>query len=305
MNLYYQGTDITGYVRMRSCVVRDSAGERCDSLKIELDDAKTWIGWGPQEDDKIRVTHGGYDSGTLFLHTILPENGVYTLLATALPCGARKKEYRSFTGKSLEEIMRSCGMVSGMGYALFGLDGRITIPYIQQENEGCAAFLRRLLQAEGAELKCVNGKYTGIGILYAQELPASQSLELTPSTDKAEYRRSGNSLRSLTVRTPYGSATATDAAVSSSHSRTVRNDLPARDSAQAGRWARGLLLAENRKCESLTLETAFNIGFTSMTRINITGSTDATGEWLVQEAEHDFINLTSRAVLHRCIRSIQ
>lgn len=305
MNLYYQGTDITRYVRMRSCVVRDSAGERCDSLKIEFDDAKSWIGWGPREDDEIRITHGGYDSGTLYLNTVLPENGVYTLLATALPCGARRKEYRSFTGKSLEEILRACGMASGMNYALFGVDGRITIPYIQQENEGCAAFLRRLLQAEGAELKCVNGKYTGIGILYAQDLTPSQCLELTPTTEKAEYRRGGNSLRALTVRTPYGSATATDEAVPSSHSRTVRNDLPVKDSAQAGRWARGLLLAENRNSESLTLETAFNIGFTAMTRIDITGNTDATGDWLVQEAEHDFINLTSRAVLRRCIRSIQ
>ena len=305
MNLYYQGTDIAKYVRMRSCVVRDSAGERCDSLKIEFDDAQIWTGWGPQEDDEIRITHNGYDSGILYLNTILPENGVYTLVAGALPCRARKKEYRSFTGKSLEEILRSCGMATGMSYALFGLDGRITIPYIQQENEGCAAFLRRLLQMEGAELKCVNGKYAGIGISYAQDLPASQSIELNPNSDKTEYRRNGNALRSLTVRTPYGSATATDMNVPSSHARAVRNDIPARDSVQAGRWARGLLLGENRKSESLTLEMAFNIGFTAMARVDITGTTDATGEWLVQEAEHDLINLTSRAVLRRCIRSIE
>ena len=305
MNLYYQGTDITRYVRMRSCVVRDSAGERCDSLKIEFDDAKTWNEWGVQEDDEIRVTHNGYDSGILYLNTVLPENGVYTLLATALPCRARKKEYRSYAGKRLEEILLSCGMASGMGYALFGLDGRISVPYIQQENESCAAFLTRLLQMEGAVLKCVNGKYTGIGILYAQDLTPSQSLELGPNSEKAEYRRGGSSLRSLTVRTPYGSATAKDINVPSTHARQVRNDVPARDSVQAGRWARGLLLGENRKSESLTLETAFNIGFTAMTRIDITGSTDATGEWLVQEAEHDLINLTSRAVLRRCIRSIE
>lgn len=305
MNLYYQGTDITKYVRMRSCVVRDSAGERCDSLKIEFDNAQTWYGWGPQEDDEIRVTHNGYDSGILYMNTVLPEDGLFTLIATALPCRARRKEYRSFTGKTLEEILLACGMASGMKSALFGLDGRTGIPYIQQENEGCAAFLRRLLQMEGAELKCVNGKYTGIGIAYAQELAPSQCLEVTATSEKTEYRRSGNALRSLTVRTPYGSATATDTNVPSSHTRTVRNDLPARNSVQAGRWARGLLLAENRKIESLTLETAFNIGFTAMTRVNITGTTDATGEWLVQEAEHDLINLTSRAVLHRCIRSIE
>ena len=76
-------------------------------------------------------------------------------------------------------------------------------------------------------------------------------------------------------------------------------DVPARNDIQAARWARGILTHRNRKWETLTLETEFDAGFTAMARIDVTGGTDADGRWLIDEAEHDFIAETSRAVLMR------
>lgn len=305
MELYYQGKDITSKIQVRGCVARDAAGRRSDSLKIELDNAVNWHRWGPQVDDQIRVLHGSYDTGTMYLHSVLPEDGKYTILASSLPCRARRHEYRSFSGKSIEDIIRICAMVSGMGYQLFGIESKRTIPYIQQENEGCAAFLNRFLALEGAALKCINGKYTAIGIQYAQARPPHQTIEISASRRGFEYNKSGERIRSLTVRTPYGSATATDTAAQGTAAQLVLNDLPVRDSIQAGRWARGLLLSKNRFCEAAVIQSEFNVGFTAMTRIDITGNTEASGEWLIEEAEHDFINLTSTARMHRCVRTIQ
>lgn len=305
MKIIYQGKDISRFVRVRSCVVRDSSGERCDSLKIQFENAGAWYRWGPEEDDQIRVTHNDYDSGILYLNSIIPEDGKYSILATSLPCKARRKENRSFSGKTVEDIVRTCAMSSGMDFALYGIDGTAVIPYILQEDESAAAFLNRFLTLEGAVLKCVNGKYAAIGILYAQRQKAGQKLEITAKQRSSDYQRSGETVKALTIRTPYASATATDIAVPTGHSRIVRNDLPARNSIQAGRWARGTLLDINRKCESIRVGSRFNSGFTAMTRVDITGGTDADGEWLIKEAEHDFINLTSTVVMHRCVTTIQ
>lgn len=305
MNLIYQGKDITKYVRIRSCVMRDTSGERCDSLKIQFENAGTWYRWGPEEDDEIRVTHNGYDSGILYLNTVIPKDGRYSILASSLPCKARRKENRSFSGKSIEQILRACAAGSGMDFKLYGIDGSAVIPYIQQEDESAAAFLHRLLTLEGAALKCVNGKYAAIGILYAQKQQAGQKLEITAKQRSSDYQRSGETVKILTIRTPYAASAAEDKAVPNNHSRIVRNDLPARNNVQAGRWARGTLLDINRKCESLRVESGFNSGFTAMTRVDVTGGTDADGAWLIKEAEHDFINLTSRVVMHRCVTTIQ
>ena len=56
MEVYYQGTDITDMVRVNSCIVRDTAGGRCDSLEIEFGNAAGWYSWGPEEDNKIICT---------------------------------------------------------------------------------------------------------------------------------------------------------------------------------------------------------------------------------------------------------
>lgn len=304
VEVYYQGKGITDYVQVRSCVARDTSGGRCDSLEIEFENSAAWYGWQPEEDDQIVIAQGAYDTGIMYLNTVLPEEGRYRILATALPCLARKRQYRSFTGKTIEEIMRACGMETGMDFAIYGIDGLAAIPYIQQENESAPAFLNRFLTWEGARLKCVNGKYTAIGIQFAQERAAHQTIEITPQQSGTQYKRCGVKDRSVTVKTPYASATATDTEVPGGYAQ-ITLDLPARNAIQAGRWARGALLDRNRQCECLTIESEFNPGFAALTRIDITGGTDATGAWLVEEAEHDLINLSSRAKLFRVIDTIQ
>lgn len=306
MRIYYEGVDITEHdrVQVRSCTTRDTCGGRCDSLEIEFENSAAWYGWKPQEDDKIIVTNGSYNTGIMYLNTILPEEGRYRILATSLPCNARKKQYRSFIGKTIEEIMHACGVVTGMDFAVYGIDGKTVIPYIQQEYESSPAFLNRLLTWEGAKLKCVNGRYTAIGILFAQSREAHQTIEITPQQSGTQYKRCGVRTRSIAIKTPYCGATATDIDVSSAYEQ-ITLGLPARNDIQAGRWARGLLLDKNRQCESLTIESEFNPGLEAMTRIDVEGGTDADGQWLIEDVEHDLFNLSSKAKLYRCISTIQ
>lgn len=305
MEIYYQGTEITSMVRLRKCIVRDTAGGRCDSVEIEFENAAGWYRWGPKEDDRIVVANNGYDSGVMYVNTIIPENGRFRIVAAALPCAARAKANKSFYQKSIEDIMRICAAAVGMGFRICGIDGTAVIPYIEQDNEGCAAFLDRLLSAEGAVLKCVDGKLTAIGIEYAQGLKAVQKISLSANQSGAQYRRCGTAYKGLTVRTPFASASAEDIAVDSSHVRMTVGDLPALDNVQAGRWARGRLLSLNRQCESVTAESDFNASLTAMVRVDIEGDTDANGEWLVDSVEHDIYNGRTSAVLRRCIWTIQ
>lgn len=304
MEIYYQGVNITRYVQVRKCVVRDVGGGRCDSLEIEFENAAGWYRWGPEEDDKIIVAQNGYDTGIMYLNTILPEEGHYRIWASALPCAARKKENRSFTGKTIEDIMRACGMATGMQFALYGIDGNTKIPYIQQENESAASFLQRLMMWEGAALKCANGRYNAVSIAYAQDRPALRTVEITAKQRGAEYRRNGAKYRSVTIKTPYAQATAEDTLAPETHAK-ITLDLPARNNIQAGRWARGVLVNHNRQTETLQIESEFNPGFSAMARLDVLSATDAAGEWIVEEAEHDLYNKTSRAKLYRCIRTVK
>lgn len=304
MEIYYQGTDITDMVQTRKCIVRDCVGERCDSLELEFENAAGWYLWEPKEDDMVLVSHNGYDSGTMYVNTILPTDGKFRIFATALPCRARRAGNESFVGQTLEAIISSCALSDGMEPKLYGLDGSLRYPYLERVNEWRASFLGRLLSMEGAMLKCVNGRYAAISLDYAQNLDPWQVIELLSDRGGAQYRKEGTLARSLTVRTPFADAAASDTSASDTGEHIILTDLPATDNLQAGRWARAKLLQQNRKCELLTMRSSFDPGFASLIRIDITGDTAANGEWLVEEAEHDLVNEKTSVRMRRCIRTI-
>lgn len=303
MEIYYQGTDITSLVHTRKCIVRDTAGERCDSIDVVFDDAAGWMRWGPREDESIRIRRGGYDSGDMYIVNVVPEDSYYRIIAASLPCRARAQGYGSYYKKTLEEIMRSCAALSGMDFKLYGIDGKTEIPYIERDNEGCAAFLSRLLALEGAALKCVNGRYAAIGYDYAQARKAVQTMPMEPG--KALYCRSGETYRGITVKTPHTSASAEDLSVPVSHAWLTTGRLPALTNVQAGRWARGELYRLNRACEHVLAESDFNSSMTAMVRVDIECTGDENGTWLVESAEHDLVDLKTKVILRRCIDSIR
>ena len=103
---------------------------------------------------------------------------------------------------------------------------------------------------------------------------------------------------------PFAKASAYDSSVDGDNQPVVTT-LPALDGAQAGRWARGLLLNHNRQAEELNMSMEFNAGLTAFARIDIESDTDANGEWVVDETEHDLILLKSTARLFRCITTIR
>ena len=304
MELYYEGVNITKDVQISSAKGRDVSGGRSDSLELVLENAQDWYRWKPQADDRIELVHDGYSTGVLFLNAIAPEGDTYRIFATSAKAAARRKENAAFEGKTLEDIMKLCAAKCEMDHRIFGLDGHTFYSYIQRMDEGSAAFLERIAQLEGAVLKTYSGRFTMIGVLAAQQLPALETVELTAKQTGSSYQRLDNArLKTITVKTPYACATATDTAVSKGENKIVCA-LPARDPATAGRWARGLLLSLNRKTERLTMEGTFRSGWTAMGRIDVAGATQATGSWMIDEVEHDFVNGTSRAALFRCMDTV-
>lgn len=304
MQLFYEGTDITRDVDVVKCIHRDVSGGRCDSIEIELEHAAAWYRWKPQRDDVMEVQKDGYSTGILFLNTILPTAGKYRIIATSLPSTSRRKTYAVYEDMRISDIVASCAAECGMDSALFGIDNDITYPYLMRQKEGAPAFLSRILKYEGAVLKSLNGRLTAISIEYAQGMAATQTIKITADQVGTYYlRRDDIKLAGITIKTPYATGGAEDADAPYGQ-RELFTDHPATDSAQAARWARGLLLCHNRTAEELTVNMEFNPGMTAMTRIDIESATDADGQWLIDEVEHDFFRKTSKAKLLRCVKTI-
>ena len=304
MELIYEGVNITREVQIVSAVCTDVSGGRSDSLDLVLDQAASWYMWKPRRDDRIELTCDGYSTGTMYLGAIAPEGGRFRILATAAKTAARRKRSGSYEGKTLEDILRLCAGECGMEHRIYGLDGRMLYPYLQRQETGAAAFLEKIGMWEGAVLKTYSGRFTMIGLQEAQRLPAAETISISAKQEGVCYqRRNQERMRNMTVRTPFCRVSATDTAAEKGYDRTI-SFLPARDPATAGRWARGMLLSQNRKAERLTIESEFHSGWTAMERIDIVGETDANGKWVIDETVHDFVNRKSRVTLLRCVETV-
>ena len=96
LTLIYEGVDITDDVDIIECVCYDRSGGEADCLNMRLDHADKWFRWGPQKNDRIRVTRSGYDTKMLFLNTIAPEDGTYRIYATGAKSAAFPARYMTF-----------------------------------------------------------------------------------------------------------------------------------------------------------------------------------------------------------------
>ncbi|MBQ6960872.1 MAG: hypothetical protein IJP78_07855 [Clostridia bacterium] len=303
MTLIYKGTDITKQVDIIECVCRDVSGSESDCLNLKVDHADQWFRWGPQKNDTIQVKRNGYDSKTLYLNTVIPEDGAYRILATGAKSVPFSARWQAFEKKTLTAIMGVCAGELGMGAKQFGVNGGITYEYLMRNNMSAPQFLEMLCNREGAVLKTLDGSYTAIGVQYAQGLSPMHEMELDDGQmDSVYIDRRDLSWASVQIKTPFGNGTARDSNAQG-QSRVI-TDITVDNDGHAYRWAKGMLIMHNRKSEMLKIEMDFNPGYTAMVRIDVKSKTDAKGQWIIEEAEQDLVNGRTRAKLYRCITSV-
>ena len=302
ITLLYEGTDISKDVDILECVHKDVSCGACDLLNLKVDHADKWMSWDPQKNDIIRVMRSGYDSMNLYLNTVIPEDGAYRILATgakAMPFPAR---WQSFKDKTYGAIMTMCASECGMIAKNHGA-GNPKYAYVLRENISAPVFMEMLANREGAVLKALDGSFTSIGVLYAQDLSPTQEVQLDSDQMSSTYiDRRDLSWQSVEINTPFGKGKARDSA--SSGLKQIITDIPVDDNAQARRWASGLLLMHNRQSEILEIAMDFNPGYTAMVRIDAKSATAANGQWIIHETEQDLLNGRTKAKLYRCITTI-
>ena len=303
LTLLYEGRDITDDVDIIECVCRDVSGGESDCLNLKVDHADKWFNWNTQKNERIQVLRSGYDTKTMYLNTIVPEDGAYRIFATASKSVPFPQRWQAFEKKTLAAIMGTCAGECGMGARQHGVSGGITYEYLLRDNMSAPVFMEKLVNREGAVLKTLNGNYTAIGVKYAQGLPAMHELELNDDQLDSQYvDRRDLSWASVQIKTMFGSGIARDS--NAKGQNRVLTDIPVDNDAMAYRWAKGILLMHNRQSEILNIEMDFNPGYTAMVRVDVKSNTDAAGQWLIHEVEQNLLDGRTKAKMYRCVNGI-
>jgi len=299
MEFYINGVEVAQETHITQAVIYDEGGNSCDAAKMVMGNVALWNSWGPKPGDRARIKEGSLDTGDMYIGALDPDEEGYCMYLTALPPDRGENLWLGYEGLTLRQILALCAREAGMDGKMAGVDGGVTYPFMMRNDQRPAAFMKRLFALEGAILKISGGTFYGVGLDYLAAMDAVLKLELEGDQPGMQHRiRGGHALKEMTVVSPYGRGTARDENAQTDKRRVITH-LPAMDSGQAARWAKNLLTMHNRQGESLEISGEINPKLSALNRVDIMGTGGVEGRWIVDRAQHDLINGTTKARLLR------
>ena len=162
MKLYYEGVDIASKISINRCEHETFAERKSDQLLLRFNDAAgLWNFWKPVRGEKVRLVDGADDTGVMYVTSIQPENGLYTLRAMSMPLSGENVNSRSWEDVRLLQIGQDIATKHGLKFKVYNVTDRM-YSYIKQERQTDFEFLHRRCQLEG----CAMLIYDGALIMY-------------------------------------------------------------------------------------------------------------------------------------------
>ena len=157
MKLFYNGTDIYNDVSLNYCVHEMYAEKQADTLVLRFNDTKgIWSKWNPADGDVLRFTEGASDTGKMFLHSMKPENGLFTIRAMAMPKSGATRKSKSWAGVRFLQLGNEIAANHGLTFQNYGCTDQV-YPYLKQESETDFALFSRLCTLEGCQMLIFDG----------------------------------------------------------------------------------------------------------------------------------------------------
>ena len=291
MKLYYEGVDITKKVSINHCEHETFAEKRSDQLLLRFNDAAAlWNSWKPVRGEKVRLTDGADDTGVMYVTSIQPENGLYTLRAMSMPLSGENVNSRSWEDVRLLQIGQDIASKHGLKFKAYNVTDRM-YSYIKQERQTDFEFLHRRCQLEG----CAMLIYDGTLIMYDEE-----KMESAASTTTIKIGTDGHFTFIDESAQSYGTAEVVSGTFHGTYSDKQANTgrilkpkaaIECTSNTEAARFARGLLRAANKNARTGHFRRCLTQGIAAASVINIEveKASGWNGKIFVTRTRHNFL----------------
>lgn len=291
MKLYYNGTDIYNDVSVNYCVHEMHAEKQADTLVLRFNDTKgVWSKWNPAAGDTLRLTEGASNTGKMFIHSMTPENGLFTIRAMATPQSAATRKSRSWEGVRFLQLGNEIAASHGLTFQNYGCADQV-YPYLKQENEGDLALFSRLCMLEGCQMLVYDGKLLAYNERYIEGQTPAGTLTVG---DNGVFAYQDNRARC------YGSCEVSSGgffgkfkAPNTKSTTVLRPEkvIPVTSNAEAARFAKGLLRNANKYGHTGKFSKELLTGYAAASLLKL--STKKASAWdgtvFVYRVRHDFV----------------
>lgn len=291
MNLYYNGTDIYHDVSVNYCVHEMFAEKQADTLVIRFNDTKgTWSKWNPAAGDTLRLTEGASNTGKMFIHSMKPENGLFTIRAMSMPKSGATKKSKSWEGVRFLQLANEIAGNHGLTFQNYGCADQV-YPYLRQNNETDFAFFSRLCMLEGCQMLIYDGKLLAYNEQYIERQTPAGTLEVDENGVFTYHDDRAACYGSCEVSS--GSYSGKFKAPNATNTAVLRPDkaIPVTSNAEAARFAKGLLRNANKYGRTGQFSKALLTGYAaaSLLRLKTKKASAWDGAVFVYKVRHDFV----------------
>ena len=291
MKLYYNGTDIYNDVSVNYCVHEMHAEKQSDTLVVRFNDPKgVWSKWNPAAGDTLRFVEGASDTGKMFVHSMKPENGLFTIRAMSLPKSGTTRRSKSWEGVRFLQIANEIAKNHGLTFQNYGCKDQV-YPYLIQNNETDFAFFSRLCMLEGCQMLIFNGKLLAYNEQYIEKQTAAGTLDVDDNgvfeykDDRAECFGSCE-IFSGSYTGKFKDPNAKNSAV-----LIPAKNIPCTSNAEAARFAKGLLRDANKYGRTGRFSKSLLTGYAaaSLVKLKTTKASAWNGTVFIYKVRHDFV----------------
>lgn len=300
IKVVYQGQDITGGVSINRCVHEMFADGESDVLNITLNDTdRIWDSWGPKRGDTIAVEYGPCRTGKLFVYSAVPQNGLFSIAAYAMPPTAMEAHNKAWEQVKFLQLAQEIAGRHGLALKQYGVTD-VLYSYVMQAGQPDFKFFQERCALEG----CSFLVYDGSLILYSQAYIEGQgAAETVEVTRENQYQYQDNRGRL------YGSCQVTVGRYSGSFSpgngaaRVLSPNVSAHvgSNGEAQRFARGLLRQANRSAQTGVLYTKILPGLAagSMVSLQTHGAQSWDGPAFIYRIRNNYAQGKSKVFFRR------
>lgn len=291
MNLYYNGTDIYKDVSVNYCVHEMFAEKQADTLVIRFNDTKgVWSKWNPAAGDTLRFKEGASDTGKMFIHSMKPENGLFTIRAMSMPKSGATKQSKSWEGVRFLQLANEIAKKHGLTFQNYGCIDQV-YPYLAQNNETDFALFSRLCTLEGCQMLIYDGKLLAYNEQHIERQTPAATLEVDENGIFTYEDNRAASYGSCEISS--GSFSGKFKAPNAINTAVLRPDtpIPVTSNAEAARFAKGLLRNANKYGHTGKFSKSLLTGYAaaSLLKLKTKKASAWDGTIFVYRARHDFV----------------
>ena len=300
LKVFYNGTDITDSISINSCIHDMFACSTADTLTLKFNDInKVWDNWKPQNEDIISISCGVAKSGSMYIDSVVPENGLMTLRASSIPPTAKTVNNKSWENVRLLQLAKEIANRHGLGFESYGIDDRL-YSYVRQDNTPDFEFLQQRCELESLAFLVYDKKL----ILYSEEYLESQkpvkTIKIDTDKDFSYTDNAQKGYGKITVKN--GNLTGTyksSNGLSKVKEIIIQTYMSGQD--EANRFAKGILRQENKNLTTGIFKDAIMREFSagSIMGIKTTGASSWDGNAFISHIRHDYVNSTSKVFFRK------